>query len=123
MNLALETISTGYYGNTQKRTKVHLIKEGKPYCGTSYDTSLTYQWCSHTISLYVLECERCKKKHLKEKYKNQRVVTRQVTYTEFIIVDGSTDEEAEANALKHDGRWAQSNDTVHEIVSIEPAIK
>jgi hypothetical protein len=71
--------SIGYYANTKRYTKVHVVKDGKPICGMKISSKLRFQWCAYLYSgvthSYV-ECEHCKKK-LKSKFLFSKETTHQ----------------------------------------------
>lgn len=60
----MNNIGTGYYADPnrqmEERTKVHLIMKGKPICGSQIADRKVYQWCSPTIHLDYVECDKCK---------------------------------------------------------------
>lgn len=56
---------TGYFANAAKstvqRSKVHVVKDGLPLCGSRVSSDASFQWCSGGIHLSYVECETCKK--------------------------------------------------------------
>lgn len=60
-----DIFSTGWFGipgaSSRLSTKVHLVSNGKPVCGSKISTKQEYMWCSHGIMRTYLECEHCKK--------------------------------------------------------------
>ncbi len=42
-------------------TKVHLVSEKKPVCGSHLRIGMEFQWCAEGMHWGYLECERCKK--------------------------------------------------------------
>ena len=56
---------TGYFANsaksTTKRTKVHIVADGKPICGAAIDKESSFLFCSNGVNEHYLECTKCKK--------------------------------------------------------------
>ena len=54
---------TGYFGNpvTQRSTKVHIIADGIPICGTRISKDYEFEWCAHDIQAEYIDCEKCKR--------------------------------------------------------------
>ena len=55
-------METGYYADNKYYTKVHVLHDGKPICGSVIGKKMSFQWCSHDIKFDYIECERCKTK-------------------------------------------------------------
>ena len=53
-------MSVGYFSNTKRFTKVHVVTNGRPICGAQVGKGLSYQWCSNNNTRYV-ECQHCRK--------------------------------------------------------------
>lgn len=55
---------TGYFGHLAKNTqsKVHVVTNGKPDCGTRYTASV-FQWCANGLNLGIVTCTKCRAKH------------------------------------------------------------
>jgi len=58
--------SIGYFANPNGRyTKVHVVENDKPICGSKIGGKMIFQWCAYLFSgvthSYV-ECEHCKRK-------------------------------------------------------------
>lgn len=53
-------ILTGYFANTKRHTKVHLVLNSKPVCGASIKNLDFLLNASYPHYSY-LECEKCKK--------------------------------------------------------------
>jgi len=54
-------IQTGYFANEQKFTKVHIVNNGKPICG-SVIKGKSFMFCANGIISRWVECVKCKKK-------------------------------------------------------------
>jgi len=56
--------ATGWYGipggPESRSTKVHIVFNGIPVCGTNVGKNQSFQWCANGIQLDYVECERCK---------------------------------------------------------------
>ena len=57
-------IGTGYFADpnrpNEEMTLVHLAMEGSPICGTKIPDRKIYQWCSTTIYMKYVNCDKCK---------------------------------------------------------------
>lgn len=60
-------MTTGFFANTKRWTKVHVVHEGSPICGSPIGKDMEYQWCAGYIKLDYIECEKCKIKAIKIK--------------------------------------------------------
>lgn len=58
---------TGYFANIFRWTKVHLVENGKPLCGSRIGDDMAFQWCAGGAWYDYLECEKCKKIFIKER--------------------------------------------------------
>ena len=72
----MEITSTGFFADEKHGTKVHLVNNREPICGSVIGKKMQYQWCVNFVKLDYVECERCKKKYksllLKENKLNKR---------------------------------------------------
>ena len=66
--------TTGYFANTKRFTKVHLVENEIPVCGSKI-TALQYQKCSSGITLHLIECQKCKKIALEVDSIKKNIVT------------------------------------------------
>lgn len=68
-------MKTGYFANTKRWTKVHIVAELHEYLGDGESTTfhvpichaniapdMAFQWCANYIKEDYLECENCKRK-------------------------------------------------------------
>ncbi|RJR12449.1 hypothetical protein C4588_02105 [Candidatus Parcubacteria bacterium] len=74
------TMQTGYFANTKRSTKVHLVDENhKPICRAQIGQDMEYQWCARRPQMDYVECELCRKLFIKmeekrlEKLKNTKI--------------------------------------------------
>jgi len=51
---------TGFFANTVSWTKVHLVENGKPICGSLISKDKSFQWNATYPVLNYVECKRCK---------------------------------------------------------------
>jgi len=60
-------LTTGNFCNEKKRTctKVHLVKLGKPICGSKIGDKSKYQKCANGSHMEYVECSKCMWIHLK----------------------------------------------------------
>lgn len=56
-------ILTGYFASAEKhaRTKVHIIKDGIPICGSRIGDNMAFQFCAGGIHIEYVECMHCKR--------------------------------------------------------------
>lgn len=55
-------MKTGYFANTKRWTKVHIVLEEEPICGNKIGKDMSFQFCAFGIIKDYIECESCKKK-------------------------------------------------------------
>lgn len=63
-NIRIENdrLTTGFFANTKRGTKVHVVNiDGKPICNSKIGKNMEYQWCSTSVYFPYIECEKCKK--------------------------------------------------------------
>ena len=51
-------------GYSSQSTKTHIVRNGKPICGTVIGDKQRFQWCSYSPRRNhdYIECEKCKRK-------------------------------------------------------------
>lgn len=58
----LKIYRTGYFANTKRYTKVHLVdSKNKPICGVIILPDMSFQFNAGYVELKYVECEHCKK--------------------------------------------------------------
>ena len=55
-------MKTGYFANTKRFTKVHIVTSGKPLCGVRIGTDKQFQFCANGVYRRYVECARCRRK-------------------------------------------------------------
>jgi hypothetical protein len=55
-------IETGYFANTKKWTKVHIVNNRIPICGSKIGKGKSFQFNAVGIVKEYVECEKCKTK-------------------------------------------------------------
>ena len=66
---------TGYFANTKRGTKTHVVDEtGKPICGRKFKSELSFQLCSYGIYGPYVECPRCKDRALAIRIKFNKMI-------------------------------------------------
>ncbi len=66
--------STGWFGHNTTFSKVHVVFDGHPICGSKLDARMMYQWCTADIHVPYIECGHCLKKAkqiLKERHEKK----------------------------------------------------
>lgn len=62
--LNLRPVSTGFFGIPGRLPhnshSVHVVRNGKPICGTRMHPEAEYQWCADGVHTGYVECEKCK---------------------------------------------------------------
>ena len=56
------SLETGYFADTKRWTKVHIVERYTPICGSQIKPDLRFQWCATGIKYSYIECEHCKRK-------------------------------------------------------------
>ena len=56
-----EKYTTGYFANTTRYTKVHIVLNGRPVCGSKVGHDMQYCWCARNVHASAIECEHCLK--------------------------------------------------------------
>jgi len=61
-------IATGYFGipGTSRTTRVHVVENGRPICGSHLGPGQKFQWCAGGAQLEYVECSRCKARLAKD---------------------------------------------------------
>ena len=54
-------LHTGFFAESCRRTKVHVVSHNKPICGIKIGARMKFQWCSHGINFEYLTCKRCER--------------------------------------------------------------
>lgn len=54
-------VQTGFFANQKRWTKVHVVQEGKPICGTKIGNNMSFQFNAQGVRLDYVECEHCKR--------------------------------------------------------------
>jgi hypothetical protein len=52
---------TGYFANEFRVTKVHIVEDNIPICGSKIGKDLNFLWCSNDIAPDYVDCEKCRK--------------------------------------------------------------
>lgn len=52
-------VLTGYFGNLRGGTLVHLVRDGRPLCGSRIGSDSSFQWSAKKPVKNYVECRRC----------------------------------------------------------------
>ena len=59
--MVYHALSTGYFADLKRYTKVHVVEVRSPICGSKIKNK-EFQWCANGIHFDYVECEHCKNK-------------------------------------------------------------